>query len=326
MRLLVIGGTIFLGRYIVEHALANGHEVTLFNRGQHNAQLFPSIEKIRGDRNGDLSALRGRAFDAVIDTCGYKPEQMRRMAEALGTDVAHYVFISSVSAYGNRAPRIDYDETAPLVAGDVGYGEEKARAEEAITAAYPNRVTIVRPGLIVGPHDPTGRFVYWPLRASLGGDMLVPGRPERPVQWIDVRDLAEWIVHIVENNVVGAFNAITPHDRYTMGELIAACIQTAKAETQPHWIDDQTLVDANVGMWIELPLWIAEDDAESGGTLLARADSAVAAGLRFRDVEVTASDTLAWAHTLASDDMQLGIGKTLTPTRERELLEHFKRL
>jgi 2'-hydroxyisoflavone reductase len=323
MKLLVLGGTQFLGRHVVEHVIARGHAVTLFNRGQRNLELFPDVPRLIGDRNGDMTALSGPSFDSVIDCCGYTPQQMRRTAEALGDAVPHYVFISSISAYAARPPHERYDETAPLVSGDVGYGEEKARAEEAIDAAYPKRVAIVRPGLIVGPHDPTGRFTYWPLRYARGGSVLAPGRPERPVQWIDVRDLAEWIMALCESRTTGAFNAITQADQYTMKTLTDACAALHAPAVRTHWINDETLLARGVAPWSELPLWIPEDDVDAGGLMLAKADRAIAAGLHFRPIEVTVRETLDWALTLSDEDPARGIGKTLTPEREATLITEF---
>jgi 2'-hydroxyisoflavone reductase len=325
MNILILGGTIFLGRYIVDSALASEHRVTLFNRGQHNPELFPNVEKLRGDRNTDLSALRGRQFDAVVDVCGYTPQQMQLIADALGSDVPHYVFVSSISAYGSRPPFESYDESAPLATGDKGYGEEKARAEEAIEALYQNRVAIVRPGLIVGPHDPTGRFVYWPMRMTRGGEVLAPGREARPIQWIDVRDLAAWIIRLVQNKTVGAFNAITPAAKYSMLDLVNACARVAQSKARIRWIDDATLLGAQVAPWTELPLWIPEHDTDAGGLMLAKADRAMAAGLTFRDVEETVRDTLSWARALPDNDAALGAGKTLSPQREAELLLQFNK-
>ncbi|MGL4231445.1 MAG: NAD-dependent epimerase/dehydratase family protein [Casimicrobium sp.] len=324
MKILILGGTQFLGRHIVDVALAKRHEITLFNRGQRNTDLFPHVEKLRGDRNGDMSALKHRAFDCVIDCCGYTPEQMRRTADALGVNVPHYIFISSVSAYGKRPPLERFDETAPLASGDVGYGEEKARSEETISAVYPDRVTIIRPGLIVGPHDHTGRFVYWPQRYAIGGDVLAPGYVDKPIQWIDVRDLAEWTIRCAEQKTLGTFNAITQVDTQTMGSLLSTCATVANVASNTHWIDDVTLTNEAVAPWSELPLWIPEEEHESGGLMLARADRAIAAGLSFRSAEITVRDTLAWARTLASDDPALGKSKTLAPEREREILKKYK--
>jgi 2'-hydroxyisoflavone reductase len=323
MNILLIGGTIFLGRHVVDAALARGHRLTLFNRGQHNPELFPDVEKLRGDRNSDLSALHGRRFDAVIDVCGYTPKQMHSMANALGDDVPRYVFVSSVSAYGSRAPFDSYDETAPLAVGDTGYGEEKARAEEAIAARYADRVAIVRPGLIVGPHDPTGRFVYWPMRAQRGGDVLAPGRPDRPIQWIDVRDLADWMVHLAEHKNQGAFNAITQAKQHTMSDLLESCVRLTQKNVTMHWLDDSRLFNANVAPWTELPLWIPEDEPDAGGLMLAKANRAIDAGLKFRSIDDTLRDTLAWTQQLRGDDAALGTNKTLAPSREAELLRLF---
>jgi 2'-hydroxyisoflavone reductase len=325
MNILVIGGTLFVGRHIVDAALARGHTITLFNRGQRNAELFAQVEKLRGDRNGDLSALNGRRFDAVIDTCGYTPAQMKAMANALGAHVQHYVFVSSISAYHAQPAAVGYDESATLLEGTSGYGEEKARAEEAIGAAYPNRVTIVRPGLIVGPHDPTGRFVYWPMRMLRGGDVLAPGRAERPIQWIDVRDIAEWILHLVETRVVGAFNAITPARAYTMRDLLDACTRVAKTPSKFHWVQDDSLISRDVAPWSELPLWIP-DNHEAGGLMLAKSERAVASGLRFRTINDTVAATLAWAQALDAKDDKLGIDKTLSSERETILLREFGRI
>ncbi len=324
MNLLILGGTVFLGRHIVDAALRRGHRLTLFNRGRHTTEPFADVERLQGDRNGDMSALHGRRFDCAIDCSGYKPEQMTRAAKALGSDLAHYVYVSSVSAYGVRAARQQYDESTALATGDVGYGEEKARSEETIAAAYPNRVAIVRPGLIVGPHDPTGRFVYWPLRYAKGGAVLAPGRRDKPIQWIDVRDLAEWIVHCAESHIVGAFNAVTQAEAHSMGGLLEACARVANVESSTHWLGDVTLADEKISPWSELPLWIPEEDPDAGGLLLARADRAIAAGLKFRSAEASVRDTLSWAQTLANDHPALGTAKTLSPARERELLEKYK--
>jgi 2'-hydroxyisoflavone reductase len=329
MKILILGGTVFLGRHIVDAALANGHQLTLLHRGQRGAALFandPRVYRVIADRNASLEALKGKRFDAVIDTSGYTPAQMHAIADALGETVPHYTFVSSVSAYDTPPRGQTYDEDAALASGDEGYGAQKARAEEAIVERYGKRVLIVRPGLIVGPHDPTGRFVYWPLRFADGGDVLAPGLPENPIQWIDVRDLAEWIVRCVEDNIVGAFNAITPARQYSMRDLLDACSRIAAARNAPlsriHWIDDQTLLDAGVEMWTGLPLWIAASD-EASGLMLASAERAVNAGLTFRAIDDTVAATLSWAQSLANDDSRLGREKTLSRERERTLLHQF---
>jgi 2'-hydroxyisoflavone reductase len=321
VRLLVLGGTLFLGRHVVEAALARGHEVVILNRGLRNPQLFPQIEKLRGDRDGDLSALRGRTFDAVIDPSGYKPEQVRAVADVLGGTIAHYTFISSISVYRQFLPHRSYDESAALAEGDQGYGALKARCEEALVEALPGRVARVRPGLIVGPHDPTDRFTYWPRRVARGGDVLAPGRPGRPVQLIDVRDLAEWCLRLAEHRRAGAFNAVGPRSTLTMGQLLDDCAAVSQSAARFTWMPDQDLLAAGAKPWTELPLWIPENDPEVGGMLLADNRRAVAAGLTFRPLIDTIRATLMWDRRegAAVDDGPIRV-TPLDPKREVELL------
>jgi 2'-hydroxyisoflavone reductase len=316
MRLLVLGGTVFLGRHVTQAALARGHRVSLFNRGRRSAGLFAQAEHLVGDRDGDLSVLRGRAFDAVIDCSGYSAAQVQRAAQVLGDGAGNYVFVSSISVCASFPPGRRFGEDVRLLEGDADYGANKARAEEAIAAALPGRVAIVRPGLIVGPHDPTGRFSYWPARIARGGEVLAPGRPERPVQWIDVRDLAAWCLDLAEQRHGGTFNAIGPN--LAMHALLDACRRASGSDARFTWIDDATLLAADVAPWSGLPLWIPDSDAQFGGMLLADNTRAVAAGLRCRGAEETARDTLAWlqgdpAAPRAPPD-------ALTATRESELL------
>jgi 2'-hydroxyisoflavone reductase len=329
MKILIVGGTVFLGRHIVDAALAKGHQLTLLHRGQRGADLFANdsrIDRIIADRNGSLEALEGKRFDAVIDTSGYTSAQIHAIADLLGDNVAHYTFVSSISAYDTPPRDQSYNEDFPLAQGNEGYGAQKARAEDAIVERYGQRALIVRPGLIVGPHDPTGRFVYWPLRFLDGGDVLAPGLPDTAIQWIDVRDLAEWIVRCAEAKLVGAFNAITPAKQYSMRDLLDTCSRVAQTNDAPpsrvYWVDDQKLLDAGVEMWTGLPLWIAASD-EASGLMLASAARAMNAGLTFRTLEDTGTAALEWARTLPSDDPKLGREKTLSRERERELLNEF---
>jgi 2'-hydroxyisoflavone reductase len=294
MRVLILGGTVFVGRHIAAAALARGHSVTLFNRGRHEPDLFPEAEKLRGDRDGDLSALHGRSFDAVIDPSGYRPEQVRTVVNALSGRDPHYTFISSISAYRSLPPGRSFDVGDALAEGNEGYGALKARCEEALEAKLPGGIAHVRPGLIVGPHDPTDRFTYWPRRISQGGDVLAPGRPERPVQLVDARDLADWCVRLAETRTVGRFNAVGPRTRLTMGELLEACREVTKDTVRLVWVPDAELVAAGVKAWTEMPLWIPEDDPGYGGMLLGSNEGAVAAGLRFRPISETIRATLAW--------------------------------
>jgi 2'-hydroxyisoflavone reductase len=312
LRLLVLGGTGFLGRHVVEAALAGGHDVTLFNRGQTNPELFPEVERIAGDRDGDLPS---RGFDAVVDVPARVPRHVRRSTEAF-RGVGHYTFVSSVSVYRDFS-RPGIDESAPLreydpTMGDDDmetYGPRKAECERIVAEAFPGRSLIVRPGLIVGPWDPTDRFTYWPVRLARGGEILAPGPPERVVQFIDARDLAPWIVRLVEEGRTGVFNATS--EGVTIGELLAGGSVT--------WVTDEFLVEHGVGEWMELPLWLA--DPEWLGMHQVDVSRAVAAGLTFRPLADTVRDTAAWAAT-RGDEHEPGAG--LAPERERELLEAWR--
>jgi 2'-hydroxyisoflavone reductase len=323
MRVLVLGGTLFLGRHVVEAALARGHEVVLFNRGRRNPHLFPKIEKLRGDRDGDLAVLRGRRFDAVIDPSGYRPEQVQAVTDVLGSTIAYYTFISSISAYQQFSPHCSFDEDAPLAQGDQGYGALKARCEETLEGTLPGRVARVRPGLIVGPHDPTDRFTYWPRRIARGGNVLAPGRPERPVQFVDVRDLADWCVRLAERQRVGVFNAVGPRSTLTMGRLLEDCAAVTKSLARFTWVPDEDLLAAGVKPWTELPLWIPESDPRVGGMLLSDNRRAVAAGLTFRPLADTIRATIEWDRRegAAGDDLPIRV-TPIALEREAELLAH----
>jgi nucleoside-diphosphate-sugar epimerase len=307
MRLLILGGTLFLGRHLTEAALARGHAVTLFNRGLHNTDLFPGVEKLRGDRDGDLTALEGGRWDAAIDVHGRVPRIVRASAALLAPAVGHYTFISTTSVYGDQRIR-DMDENAPLatiadptVEDPTGpnYGPLKALCERAVAAALPGRALIVRPGLIVGPHDPTNRFTYWPRRAAQGGDVLAPGAPEQSLRFIvDVRDLAAWIVRMAEAGATGVFNAKGPDYPLTMGGLMETCKTVSGSDARFVWVDEQFLLDRQVGPWMDLPLWLP---AGMGALHTARSDKAYRAGLTFRPIAETVRDTLAWDATLPPD-------------------------
>ncbi len=319
-KILVLGGTVFLGRHVVEAALAAGCEVAVFNRGSRTLAFAGAVEPLRGDRDGDLSALRGRHFDAVVDCSGYTPEQVKGTAIVLRDQVAHYVFVSTISVYARFAPGLAYDESAPVTTDATGYGGGKARAEEALKAAYAERATCVRPGLIVGPYDPTGRFTYWPLRMARGGQVLAPGRPERPVQCIDARDLAAWCIQLALQHRGGVFHGVGPTG--TMADMLAACQQAAGAESQLRWCTDAELVQADVAPWTGLPLWIPESDASFGGMLLASDRRARQAGLQTRSWLATAQDTLTWARTTPQAAQ---LGSALAPEAEAALLESVSR-
>jgi len=329
MDLLIIGGTVFLGRHLVEAALGRGHTVTLFNRGQHNPELFPGIEKLRGDRASDLAALRGRRWDAAIDTCGYVPRVVRASAELLADAVEHYTFVSSISVYADFS-QANVDEGAPVgtladaaveeVTGET-YGPLKALCEQAAEDALPGRVLNVRPGLIVGPHDPTDRFTYWPRRVALGGEVLAPGRPEHGAQIVDVRDLAGWMLELVEARHVGIYNATGPEYRLTFGQLLDECRAVSGSDARFTWVGERFLLDAGAQPWTEVPLWVPESDPENAGFDAVDCSKAIGAGLRFRPLAETIRDTLAWDATRPAD-LELCAG--LKRAREAELLEDWR--
>jgi 2'-hydroxyisoflavone reductase len=302
LKLLVLGGTKFLGRAIVDAALARGHEVTLFNRGQTNPQLFPDVDKLRGDRDGDLSPLAGRAWDAVIDPSGYVPRVVRASAELLAGAAEHYTFVSSISVYRTyRQP--NFDETAPLEelpdptteSVEEAYGGLKVLCERVVEELFPGAALVIRPGLIVGPHDPTGRFTYWPHRFARGGEVLAPRRPDRQVQFVDVRDLADWTMRMAEARTDGAFNATGPVPPMTMGGLLEACREATGAESSIVWVDEAFLLQHEVGPWMELPLWLPEADQDYARMMEADVSKAVAVGLAFRPLVETIRATLEQA-------------------------------
>jgi 2'-hydroxyisoflavone reductase len=324
MKLLVLGGTVFLGRHIVDIALQRGHEVTLFNRGQHNADLYPEVEKLRGDRNGDLEALQGRKWDAVVDTCGYIPRVVRDSAELLADAVEHYTFISSISVYADSSkPGIaeDYpvakleDETVEEVTGE-SYGGLKALCEQAAEAAMPGRVLTVRSGLIVGPNDPTDRFTYWPYHVAQGGEMLAPVEPEVAIQIIDVRDQAQWILDMAQSRQTGTYNVTGPDYTLTFGELFRTAQQISGSDINLVWANKEFLEAHEVQPWAELPLWIPADTDDAYWSAV-DISKAVKDGLTFRPLAETVKDTLAWANGRSTDHTWRA---GLTPEREKELL------
>ena len=315
MRLLLLGGPKFVGRAVIDVALARGHEVTLFNRGTTGAGLYPELDRVVGDRDGGLEGLRGREWDAVVDTSGYLPRVVGQSAGLLADAVGHYVFVSSISVYASFAEVVDEgSELAELSAPgsediSADYGALKALCEREVDTAFPGRSTAVRAGLIVGPHDPTGRFTYWPHRVARGGDVLVPGPAWRPVQLVDVRDLAAWIVTAAEERLSGAFNATGPA---TMGAVLDAARRASGSTARAVEVDDAFLTGQGVGEWMELPLWIDPSNDDWRHFMEVDATRATAAGLTFRPLDDTVAATLA--------DAGLVDGVGLTPGRETELL------
>jgi 2'-hydroxyisoflavone reductase len=324
MDLLILGGTRFLGRHLVEAALRDDHRVTLFNRGLSGPDLFPEVETITGDRDGDLSALQGRRWDAVIDTCGYVPRVVRASAGLLADAADHYTFVSSISVYSDdNGPGADEgapveeleDPTVEEVTGET-YGGLKALCERAAEKEMPGRVLNVRPGLISGPHDPTDRFTYWPRRVAAGGEVLAPDRPERQVQFIDVRDLAGWMIKMSAEQQTGTYNATGPAYELRMGKLLEEC-EAVGGEAQVIWVSEEFLEETGVEPFTEMPLWVPREYA---GMLEVDCGRAIAAGLTFRPVSQTIRDVLEWDSKRGEPDLGAG----LKPERERELLSAWR--
>ncbi len=328
MKLLVLGGTVFLGRHIVQVALERGHEVTLFHRGQHGSDVFPDCEHLHGDRDpnvGDgLHALENRFWDAVVDTSGYVPRIVGASARMLSGS-GRYAFISSISAYAGFS-QPDQDETAPLAtlenpdSEDVPahYGALKAACERVAEAAMPGRVLNIRPGLIVGAFDPTDRFTYWPARIARGGEILAPGTPDLITQFIDAQDLAVWTLRMLEQGVVGTWNATGQPMR--LGDLFGAILQTTRSDAKLTWVSEDFLLEQNVPPWMgesSLPLWIPSNDPSMIGFARVNINKALENALHFRGLPLTLEDTLEFARS-RPDDYVWRSG--LTPTREQELL------
>ncbi|MFC5467539.1 NAD-dependent epimerase/dehydratase family protein [Cohnella suwonensis] len=304
MKVLILGGTVFLGYHVARSALEAGHEVTVFSRGLSKpAGPLPGAERLTGDRDGNLDALGERKWDFVIDTSGYVPRVVRQSVERLTDAVGLYVFVSSISVYdGFREPRKDETHATgtlddPLTE-DVAkaYGPLKASCEEVVREGFPGRALIVRPGLIVGPNDPTDRFTYWPVRLREGGETIAPGLPDAPVQFIDVRDLAEWIVRMAESRRTGTYNATGPAIRTTMKDFLERTNQASGGGAGFEWVDNEFLLANGAGPWMELPLWIpgTGETADARYMLDVDIDRALAEGLTFRPLEETIEATLEW--------------------------------
>jgi 2'-hydroxyisoflavone reductase len=347
MKFLVLGGTKFVGRAFVAAARARGHELTLFNRGQQDPLAWPDLEQVRGDRTkgggaGGFASLAGRRFDAVIDTAAYLPRDVACATAFFAPLADAYLLVSSISVNADHAEtganegapvgRLTAEQEnevaalsaeGPIPAAKLGpfYGPLKARCEEEAERGFPGRALIVRPGLVVGPHDNTDRFTYWPARFMRGGTVLAPGRPERAVQFIDVRDLAGWMVRALEAKLTGVYLATGPASRLAFGDVLAACARVAARRGAPaatlRWVDDATLLAKDVGPWMEMPLWIPESAADMAGLMQADNAKAVAAGMTFRPLEETIEATLDWNATRPADAPRVA---GLTAAKEAEIL------
>jgi 2'-hydroxyisoflavone reductase len=313
MNILIIGGTRFLGRHIAEAALAAGHKLTLFHRGKTNPELFPEAEHIHGDREADLAKLEDRHWDAVIDTCGYFPRIVRFSCEALKNATDAYLFISSISVYSDlsQPPTEETevgtieDETLEEITPD-SYGPLKVLCEKVVKEFFDDRALIVRPGLIVGPHDPSDRFTYWPVRMARGGKVLSPDCKDLPVQIIDVRDLAEWIVSAIESGARGTFNATGPDSPYSVGDFLMRICEATGNGAELVWVDPAILDKNEVTPWADMPAILPYDGSVSN---MARADisRALVTGLTFRSLEQTAKDTLAYWKSMGEPELKAGL-------------------
>ena len=326
MNLLIIGGTRFVGRHIVDAALRRGHSMTLFNRGRSNPGLFESVEEIHGDRDGEIQLLADRRWDVVIDTSGYVPRVVRDSAELLSPATDLYLFISTISVYSDPL-QPDSNEDAPLATMDdptveevTGgtYGALKVLCEQAVQDTFGSRALIVRPGLIVGPHDPTDRFTYWPVRVKRGGRVLAPGDGSLPLQFIDARDLAHWTLELVEAGKNGTYNATGPAGSLTMERFLNVCRDATASDAQFTWVGDDFLLAHEVSPYTELPLWIPGEEGVAHGTI--QINRALKEGLKHRPLHDTVADTLEWAATRPQDyEWRAGLSRE----REQQLLSSW---
>jgi 2'-hydroxyisoflavone reductase len=334
LKVLILGGTGFIGPHFIDALTAGGHRITLFNRGKRDPEVRPGIEQLLGDRNGEISSLKGHDWDVVIDNSGYTPSQVKATAELLKDHVGKYIFISSVAVYADFAKAgidEDYklaelkDPTSEVVNGET-YGGLKVLCEKVVETTYGKRATLIRPTYIAGPGDHTDRFTYWPVRVSKGGEMLAPGTPSDPFQYIDVRDLAGFIRTCVEKDVNGKFNVCTPQGAVTMGSLLDEAKRITKADTTFVWATPAFL-EANgiIGEKAEgnlIPIW-EPPTGDEAGLLLVSPARAEKKGLKFRSLETTIRDTLEWQKKRPEDKQVLKAG--LTMQREAELLASLRK-
>ena len=319
LKILVLGGTGLIGPPMVKYALARGHEVTLFNRGKTNTQLFPELEKIRGDRNDDISALgavvaTGRSWDVVIDNTASIPRWVEESAQLLKDNAGLYLYTSSISAYADHTTP-NADETAPVgtisdeeaaevktnqdITGE-NYGPLKARCEKAAQNAFPGHCIVVRPGLIVGPGDYSDRFTYWPVRIHRGGEVMAPGNPTDPVQFIDCRDLGEWYIRLVENKAVGVYNGTGPASAMSVSEMLYGIRATTADPVSFTWVPADFLKGHEVEEWMHMTVWVPPE-GEYAGFSSSSIQRALDAGLTFRPLAVTAVDTVVYWNSLPEE-------------------------
>lgn len=333
LKILILGGTAFLGPSVIHEARARGHEITLFNRGRTNADMFPDLERLVGDRDGQLDALRGRQWDVCLDNSGYIPRMVKESAELLAPNIGQYIFVSSISVFADFSQR-GLNESSPVavitdeqiaaaktqkdITGE-NYGALKALCEQAAQEACPGRACVIRPGLIVGPMDRTDRFTYWPVRVARGGEVLAPGTPGDVTQVMDVRDLAEFVVRCCEEATMGVFNATSPAGELTMGELLDSCQRVSGSDATFTWADAAWLEKKEVAAWSDMPVWVPLTGTEAGHPWI-DVSRAVAAGLRFRPISETVRGTLDWWASVPLERRDAPMKAGVTAEREKELL------
>ena len=331
MRILILGGTAFLGPGEVDYALARGHTITLFNRGRTNPELYPNVEKLVGDRaEPDYSALEGREWDAVIDNSANVAPWVEDSTRVLENSVGRYLFVSSISAHSDNSV-IGMKEDGPvfseesyetaLAAGTVPFGDAKAQAERVTLRTFGDRGLVVRPGLIVGPGDRSGRFTYWPVRIDRGGDILAPGDGTDWAQIVDVRDLGAFLVHLVEQGASGTFNATGPESPMSMAEMLYGVKAVTSTPGTLTWVDGDFLTEHEVRGWMEMPVWI-NPTPEMRGFSAYDCSKAIAAGLKFRPLAETALDTLEWWKALTPEDQAMRTG--IDPEKEANILRAWR--
>ena len=336
LRILILGGTGFTGPYQVRYALSRGHKVTTFNRGKtHPGELPNEVEQLIGDRNGQLDALKNRQWDVAIDNPTTLPAWVRDAAQILKGNVERYVFISTISVYGEvktgpdeNAPTEKYEGADPYketleamkAGGYKTYGPLKALSEKEAEKWFPRKTLIIRPGLIVGPRDETDRFTYWPVRIDRGGEVLAPGSPNDPVQFIDARDLAEWTIRMVENRETGIYNATGPAKTLDIGGMLDETKAALNSNSSFTWVNEEFLTEQKVQPWSDMPVWTGKESGLAG----AKIDRALSKGLTFRPLAETARDTLTW-FKFQPRDRQAKLHAGLTPEREAEVLAAWKK-
>lgn len=333
MKILILGGTKFLGKHIVIEALNRGHEVTLFNRGKNNPGLFPEVETIIGDRDGNLEGLKGREWDAVIDTSGYIPRLVKDSVELLKNQTKQYTFISTISVFDDFSkPGITETDSVGTLADDSveevtgeTYGPLKALCEKVVSESLPNQHLNIRPGLIVGPDDPTDRFTYWPIRFYDGGDIVVPDSFDQPVQWIDVRDLAIFTLQLIEQNETGTYNAVGPNEEISFANLYESCKEFAQQDVTLHPLSEAFLLENGVGPWVNMPFWLptVPEQPDMKGMLRVDNSKAIAHGLTFRPLKDTIKDTIEWNLKEKNGLVTLA---GITREKEQELLAKWQEL